>query len=172
MKKSVRLQQTEDEVTAKPSAKLVLPPDRSVAFQIRRAHLAFVRFLTGRLAKHDLKSSYYYYLRSLWLNDGVTQRDLSDSTQVTETTTVQILKSMVNEGLIERVRDPDDKRKVLVSLTPLGRSLEDTLLPYAAELNQIATKGLSASDIATTIKVIKQVAENLEEAFKPNDPQT
>lgn len=149
--------------------KPALPPERSVAFQIRRAHLAFVRLLTGRLAKHDLKSSYYYYLRSLWLDDGVSQRDLSDSTRVTEPTTVLILKGMEKEGLIDRVRDPHDKRKVLVNLTPLGRSLEGLLLPHAAELNQIATKGLSASDIETTIKVIQKIASNLEEAFEPND---
>ena len=76
---------------------------------------------------------------------------------------------MAAEGLIERARDPNDKRKVLVSLTPYGRSLEQSLLPYAAELNQIATKELDPSEINTAIKVIKQIAMNLEEAFGNDD---
>lgn len=116
-----------------------------------------------------MKSGYYNYLRALWLKDGVTQRDLSDATRVTETTTVALLKGMVADGLVERVRDPNDKRKIVVSLTPEGRSLEPLLLPYAAELNHIATKGLEASEIATAIKVLKVVAANLEEAFEPNE---
>lgn len=147
----------------------VLPPEQSVAFQIRRSHLAFDRLLSVRLAKHDVKAGYYNYLRALWLQDGITQRDLSEATRVTETTTVALLKGMAAEGLIDRVRDPHDKRKIVVSLTPLGRSLEPLLLPYAAELNKIATQGLAATEIATAIKVIKKIAANLENAFGTGD---
>lgn len=169
MSKNARAKKAAVGATPAREGKLVLPPEQSVAFQIRRAHLAFDRLLTGRLSKHEVKSGYYNYLRALWLKDGVTQRDLSDATRVTETTTVALLKGMVADGLVERVRDPNDKRKIVVSLTPEGRSLEPLLLPYAAELNHIATKGLEASEIATAIKVVKMIAANLEEAFEPNE---
>lgn len=142
-----------------------LPPEQSVAFQIRRSHLAFDRLLTVRLNRHEIKSGYYNYLRALWIKDGVTQRDLSEATRVTETTTVALLKGMAEEGLIERVKDPHDKRKIVVSLTPLGRSLEPKLLPYAAELNAIATQGLKTSEVINAIKVIQKIAANLENAF-------
>ena len=144
---------------------VALPPENSVAFQIRRAHLAFDRLLSMRLAPHGIKSGYYNYLRALWVKDRVTQRDLSDATRVTETTTVALLKGMVAEGLVERVRDSDDKRKLLVTLTPLGRSLEPQLLPHAAELNGIATQGIDPADIRTFIKVARKIASNLEQAF-------
>lgn len=169
MSKNARSQKVPEATPPAREGKIVLPPEQSVAFQIRRAHLAFDRLLNGRLSRHGVKSGYYNYLRALWLKDGVTQRDLSDATRVTETTTVALLKGMLAEGLVERVRDPNDKRKILVSLTPRGRSLEPVLLPYAAELNQIATKGLDASEIATAIKVVKTIAANLEEAFGPNE---
>ncbi len=144
---------------------VALPPESSVAFQIRRAHLAFDRLLSMRLARHGIKSGYYNYLRALWVKDRVTQKDLSDATRVTETTTVAMLKGMVEEGLVERVRDSDDKRKLLVTLTALGRSLEPQLLPHAAELNAIATKGVEPDDIQTFIRVARHIAGNLEKAF-------
>ena len=141
------------------------PPERSVAFQIRRAHLAFDRLLTMRLSRHGIKSGYYNYLRSLWDKEGVTQRDLSEATRVTETTTVALLKGMAHDGLINRTKDNTDARKVVVTLTEKGRSLEPTLMPYAKELNRLAVKGIDPSEIETAISVIRRVAANLEEAF-------
>ncbi|WP_292961931.1 MarR family winged helix-turn-helix transcriptional regulator [Novosphingobium sp. UBA1939] len=155
--------------TEEPQEKVALPPESSVAFQIRRAHLAFDRLLSMRLARHGIKSGYYNYLRALWIKDRVTQRDLSDATRVTETTTVALLKGMDGEGLIERVRDSVDKRKILVTLTPLGRSLEPEILPHAAELNEIATRGIDAAEIRTFIKVARKIAANLEKAFGESD---
>ena len=151
--------------TTRAQSRPALPPEKSVAFQIRRAHLAFDRLLSMRLAKHGIKAGYYNYLRALWIKDRITQRDLSDATRVTETTTVALLKGMEDEGLIERVRDTGDKRKILVTLTPYGRSLEPLLLPHAAQLNAIATQGIETAEIRAFIKVASKIATNLEKAF-------
>lgn len=142
-----------------------LPPERSVAFQIRRAHLAFDRLLTMRLSKHGIKSGYYNYLRSLWNKEGVTQRDLSEATRVTETTTVALLKGMANDGLIDRAKDKSDGRKVVVNLSEKGRSLEPLLLPYAIELNSVAVRGIDPAEIEIVISVVQRIAANLERAF-------
>lgn len=139
-----------------------LSPDHSLAFVIRRAHLAFDRLLTPRLARHGVKAGYWNYLRALWLEDGITQRRLSAITSVTETTTVALIKGMIAEGFITRTRSKDDKRKSVVCLTDSARQLEPVLMPYASELNGIALKDVDSADLAACFRVIKQVAENLE----------
>jgi len=144
-----------------------LAPEASVAFQVRRAHLAFERMMTVRLSKHGVKAGYYNYLRALWIREGVTQKELSDATRVTETTTVAMLKGMANEGLIDRVRDEVDQRKIVVTLTELGKSLEPALMPYAIEINGIATRGISPAQVETFLAVARQIARNLEKAFNP-----
>jgi len=169
MEYNSKTQNTGNSSPARRSVGPVLSPERSVAFQIRRAHLAFDRLLTVRLNRHDVKSGFYNYLRALWIKDGITQRDLSEATRVTETTTVALLKGMAAEGLIERVRDPQDQRKIVVSLTEAGRALEPKLLPYAAELNEIATQGLSKEEVEVAIRAIKKIAANLEMAFGSDD---
>lgn len=150
------------------SKRQVLPPDKSVAFLIRRAHLAFDRLLTARLSEHGIKTGFWYYLRALWIEEGVSQRHLSHVTNVTEGTTVSLLNDMSSKGLIRRERDTIDRRQVFVSLTPKGRSLESQLLPKGVDLINIALRGIPKEDIAVCMDVLHKVADNLEAEFQNN----
>lgn len=146
-----------------------LPPEKSLAFQIRRAHLAFDRMLTMRLSQHGIKTGFWYYLRALWIQEGVSQRRLSEVTNVTEGTTVSLLNDMTSRGLIKRQRDTVDRRQVFVSLTPKGKALEEQLLPQGLELLKIALRGISKEEIEICSSVLNRVAENLETEFRESD---
>jgi DNA-binding MarR family transcriptional regulator len=143
-----------------------ISPAKSVAFQIRRAHLAFDRLLTMRLNRHGIKSGFWHYLRALWIEEGLTQKRLSQITHVTEVTTVSLLNDMTHRGLIQRERDTADRRQVFVSLTPKGRALKKRLLPYASELNKIAIRGIPKEDVELCLAVFSKMASNLEAEFK------
>jgi DNA-binding MarR family transcriptional regulator len=146
-----------------------IPPAKSVAFQIRRAHLAFDRLLTMRLNRHGIKSGFWHYLRALWIEEGLTQKRLSQITHVTEVTTVSLLNDMTHRGLIQRERDTADRRQVFVNLTPKGRALKRRLLPYASELNKIAIRGIPKEDIELCLAVFSKMASNLEAEFKESE---
>lgn len=148
---------------------LALPPHRSLGYQVRRTHRMFDRLLNARLSRHDLNSGFWYYLRALWIEDGRTQRELSDATHVTENTTVAMINLMVRAGLVQRARDPIDGRKVRISLTPQGRKLE-SLLPEGIEINTIAAAGIPRNEIETCLSVLARVAENLQKAVEGTRP--
>ena len=150
------------------SKRQVLPPHKSVAFLIRRAHLAFDRLLTARLGEHGIKTGFWYYLRALWIEEGVSQKHLSHVTNVTEGTTGSLLNDMASKGLICRERDTNDRRQVFVSLTPKGRALEGQLLPIGVDLINIALRRIPKEDIAVCMDVLHKVAENLEAEFQNN----
>jgi MarR family transcriptional regulator, organic hydroperoxide resistance regulator len=151
------------------SKSMGIPPAKSVAFQIRRAHLAFDRLLTMRLNRHGIKSGFWHYLRALWIEEGLTQKRLSQITHVTEVTTVSLLNDMTHRGLIQRERDTADRRQVFVNLTPKGRALKRRLLPYASELNKIAIRGIPKEDIELCLAVFSKMASNLEAEFKESE---
>jgi MarR family transcriptional regulator, organic hydroperoxide resistance regulator len=148
------------------SKRILLSPEKSLAFQIRRAHLAFDRLLTMRLSRHGIKTGFWHYLRALWIQDDVTQKHLSTITNVTEGTTVSLLNDMTERGLISRTRGTVDRRQMFVRLTPEGRALEEKLLPYALELNKVAVRGIPKADIEVANSVLLRMAANLEESFK------
>ena len=142
-----------------------LEPELSAGYQVRRCHRRFDRLLNVYLAKHNLKTGFWYYLRILWMQDGVSQKYLSDMTNVAENTTASIINAMVGEGLVKRERDMQDRRKFRILLTDRGRALETELMHYAAEINHVAKAGIDQSEIDTCLSVLRRMSSNLAEAF-------
>ncbi|MGH8235551.1 MAG: MarR family winged helix-turn-helix transcriptional regulator [Steroidobacteraceae bacterium] len=145
--------------------KLLLPPERSLGNQVRRCHRMFDRLLNAYLSRHELSSGFWYYLRALGMEDGVTQRHLSQVTNVTEGTTVTTIELMIKDGLVVRTRDLVDRRKLRVSLTERGRRLHDQLFHYAFEINAIAAAGITREEIEICLSVLMRMSDNLQQSF-------
>ena len=144
---------------------LKLDPERSLGYQVRRCHRRFDRLLANYLARHGLKVGFWYYLRVLWIRDGVTQKFLSDATNVTENTTATLINGMIKAGLVTRERDPDDSRKMCIRLAPKGRQLEGQLMGYAIEINKVAIKGIAPQDAEICASVLRRISTNLQTEF-------
>lgn len=143
-----------------------LHPGKSLGYQVRISHRAFDRVLASRLAKYGLKAGYWYYLRVLWLEEGLTQKELGDAINVKENTTVAMILGMETDGLVIRKRDEKDRRKMCIYLTPKARELKDKLLPMVMKINDVATEGVSKQDLETCLSVLNHVNENLKK-IKP-----
>ena len=144
-------------------------PDNSLGYQVRRCHRRFDRLLGGKLSEYNLKPGFWYYLRILWRDDGVSQRFLSDMTYVAENTTATMIGAMVEAGLVQRERDEQDRRKFKVSLTDKGRALEDRSLHHVQEINAIATRGIAQEDWQHCLTILRRMAENLEAEAEGRD---
>ena len=102
-----------------------LPQHESDGYLVRDAHRAFQRLLEKRIAPHGVTRGQWYFLRVLWTEDGLSQRELSARVGMMEPTTVIALRSMEKAGLIRRVRSKDDRRKTHVWLTAKAKRMRD-----------------------------------------------
>lgn len=141
-----------------------LDPEQSMGYQVRRCHRRFDRMLNASLGPHGLKTGFWYYLRVLWIEDGLTQRQLSDLTNVVENTTVVMINGMVASGLVEQKRDIKDRRKLRITLTPKGRALEVKMMKYAININDVAHANISDDEFETCLSVLRRISENLSAA--------
>jgi DNA-binding MarR family transcriptional regulator len=137
-----------------------VPNDR-LAHLVKDAMRGLGRALQMRLAKYSVSFGHWTFLRILWETDGLTQRELSEQAGVMEPTTFSALKAMEKLGYIVRKRMPDSRKKVYVFLTPKGRALKAKLVPFAAEVNEVAIRGIAAADLAATRRSLLAVIENL-----------
>ena len=136
-------------------------PINSIGYLTRIAFRAFSRALEVRTSPHGVSSGQWRFLRVLWREDGLTQRELSRRVGMREPTTVIALKSLERSGFVTRQKSVEDRRKAHVFLTPQARALEAVLLPAVAEVNANALAGLSEAEIAVLRKALSQVGRNL-----------
>lgn len=137
-----------------------VPNDR-LAHLVKDATRALLRALQMRLNEQSVSLGHWTFLRVLWEQDGLTQRELSARVGVMEPTTFSALKAMERLGYVTRQHMADDRKKMFVFLTPLGRQLKHRLVPLAEEVNEIAARGVRAADIATTRQTLLTILENL-----------
>jgi len=142
--------------------KAELPPAESSGYLVRDAHRAFQRLLEKRIAAYGLKRGQWYFLRVLWTEDGLSQRELSARVGMMEPTTVIALRSMEKSGLIRRERSADDKRRAQVRLTAKARRLRDELLALARGITDQAEQGIARDDLAAFRRVMARMTANLD----------
>ena len=138
------------------------PPEASAGHMVRNAHRAFQRELEKEISVYGISRGQWYFLRALWIEDGLTQRELSDRVGMMEPTTVVALAGMEKAKLIRRQRSTEDRRKVLVYLAPKGEKLRDLLLPVAKSVSDRASTGVSPEDLAIFHQVLARMIGNLD----------
>jgi DNA-binding MarR family transcriptional regulator len=138
-----------------------LPFGESIGYQIRTTHRAMQRFLQSKIEPHGITLGMWYFLRALWHEDGLTQRELSVRVGTMEPTTLSAILIMEKRGLVRRVRNRDDRRKWHIHLTAKGRGLKGKLLPLAREVVDTAVHNLSRGEVAQLLKALSEVQKSL-----------
>src|SRR5579864_6032531 len=146
--KTKRLPKTRPAKTKAPRRADIFPPRLSSGYLVRDAHRAFQRLLERRIAAYGVTRGQWYFLRVLWITDGLSQRELSARVGMMEPTTVIALRRMETSGLIRRVRGADDRRKVRVFLSAKAKRLRGELLAVARAITEEAEAGIAPRDLA------------------------
>jgi MarR family transcriptional regulator, organic hydroperoxide resistance regulator len=134
----------------------------SVGYQIRRTHRALQRYLQLKIEPHGVTLGMWYFLRALWHEDGLNQRELSRRVGTMEPTTLSAILNMEKRGLVRRVQNKTDRRKLHVHLTPKGRALKIKLIPLAREVVATAVQSLSRKEIKQLLEGLVEVQKNLQ----------
>ncbi|KYO52185.1 MarR family transcriptional regulator [Tistrella mobilis] len=161
------------EVYERAMAGADFPLFESIGYLVRDAHRAYLRAMQMRVADTEVTMGMWFFLRILWQEEGITQRDLSRRIRMMEPTTVTALRLMERRGLVRRERDVHDRRRSLVYLTDRGRALRHELLPCAAETNIAAIDGLASCEIDALRELLVRVIANLDRdiAERGADPE-
>ena len=106
----------------------------------------------------------WIFLRILWYNDGLSQRELSQRAHLTEPTAHTALTKLEKQGVITREKMDGNKRTLQIFLTPKGWELRDRLEPMAHDVNLISLKGLEEDEVRVLRKGLLAIITNLEAA--------
>jgi MarR family transcriptional regulator, organic hydroperoxide resistance regulator len=138
-----------------------ISPERSFGYLLRDAARLVISVMTAKIEQHGITLTQYFILRELWEEDGLTPQELAERLRIAGPSIGTSIDAMEDDGLAERVRSRDDKRRVHTHLTAKGRALRTVMLNYAIDVNKIALRGSSAAEIEITKKILQRAKDNL-----------
>lgn len=88
--------------------------------------------------------------------------DLAERACLDPSTVSRHLKGLEDSGYLQRSPDPDDRRAVLIEVSPDGKALVDTMQHDRATLLANAVSGWSDDDVTTLSRLVRRLAHDLE----------
>ncbi len=100
-------------------------------------------------------------LSTLHRNQGINQGGLADLLEVEPITLCRMVDRLQDAELVERRRDPADRRAWRLHLTGKAQALLDKMRPLAESLFEDAVEGLSDGEQAQMMASLERVRQNL-----------
>ena len=134
--------------------------DEQVCFQLYLASRNFMKAYQPILEQMDLTYPQYLVMLVLWEHKQVSVKKLGELLGLDSGTLSPLIKRMIEKGNIVKVRDTQDERNVLVSLTKVGTALKIEAQCIPSEMLKMT--GLEASKIIALLKPLKELNRKLE----------
>jgi DNA-binding MarR family transcriptional regulator len=142
------------------NSRIAIRPDDSIGYQVRRLSQQMSEAMENFVSPHGISSAQWGYLRHIYIEDGLSQRELSDRVGRQGATTVSALKRLEQAGYVETQKNKNDQRKNKVFLTPMGREFVAGLMPYVKSVEEIAFRGFSAAEARTFRTAVERMRRN------------
>ena len=145
-----------------PSAADMLRLDNQLCFAVYSASLAMTKLYKPLLDKLKLTYPQYLVMLVLWERDGLMVSELGERLSLDSGTLTPLLKRLEANGLVARIRDVADERRVHVSLTAAGRRLKVRAASVPACL--MAASQCSVDELVALTQQIQQLRDRVKAA--------
>ena len=105
-------------------ADAMLQLDHQLCFALYSTSLAMTKLYKPLLEEIGLTYPQYLAMLVLWEQDGLMVSELGERLFLDSGTLTPLLKRLESAGLISRIRDAQDERRVHITLTTAGRKLK------------------------------------------------
>lgn len=133
--------------------------DSQLCFALYSASLAMTKAYQPLLADLGLTYPQYLVMLVLWEEEGMMVSEIGTRLYLDSGTLTPLIKRLELAGLIVRLRDVDDERRVRVKLTAAGRTLKNKAATVPACL--ISKIGCSPDELLKLNKSIRLLRDRL-----------
>jgi len=130
---------------------------KSVGFLLAKAYQRASAIFKEEFHRYELTPQQYAILAFLWQEDGLSQTELSNRSQIDRTTIGGLIDRLEEVRLVKRLPHPDDRRAYRISLTPQGSSLETELGVLAERARLRFISRLTASEHETLCQLLEKL---------------
>ena len=130
--------------------------DGLLGYHLRRAQLkafaAFAREVAG------LSPMLFGVLATIEAQPGIGQGEIADALGADRSTMVRLVDQLERRGLVRRESRPDDRRTVVPTLTPAGRTALAAANPQVLASEELFAGGLSVQERRTLADLLQRIS--------------
>lgn len=120
-------------------------------------------FLTKKCAKFNIGSGQIMFLINIYMNEGISQENLSELLNIDKGTTARAMKKLQDQGYIVRETDRKDRRVYRIMPTFKALQIKKEIFNILDEWNKKITENLTQEEIENTLSILKKIRENQKE---------
>lgn len=133
--------------------------DQQLCFALYSSSLAMTKLYKPLLDPLGLTYPQYLAMLVLWEHDGVTVSQLGERLMLDSGTLTPLLKRLEAAGLVQRLRDSTDERRVRLQLTREGRALKRKALTVPEAV--ACASGCELAELAQLTARLKALRDHL-----------
>ena len=130
-----------------------------VGHLLRRAHQRHAAIFQNHIGDAQVTPLQFAALVKLRDLGEVSQNLLGRLTAMDAATMQGVIKRLAARGVIERRPDPDDRRRLILSLSVEGRALVDALIPHGADITARTLEPLTAAEQRAFLDLLAKISE-------------
>ena len=128
---------------------------RRPGFLLKRCHQVSMAIFLDECSEFNLTQSQYGCLRALEAYPSVDQIALARLVGLDRSTAGMVIKTLSARGLIERVVNRNDKRRMRLKLSAAGKRLLISIAPAAARVQDRVLRGLPHGSRAAFLNILQ-----------------
>jgi MarR family transcriptional regulator, lower aerobic nicotinate degradation pathway regulator len=153
-----------DDGTAGAAQENAGPPARrrysvtsQVGFLLRKAQQRHVNIFTTHMLE-DLTPMQFAVLAKLSETGPCSQNSLGRRTAMDVATIKGVVARLDERGLVHKLPSSEDRRKLLIDLTPEGRRTVDRVIPQAVEISAMTLAPLTRDEQAAFLRLLRRLS--------------
>lgn len=134
--------------------------DRSFSYLINRLSLVNKNSFNKIIKPYGVSAEQWNVLFRVVENDGISQKELSDSTYKDQGNLTRMIDKLVDRGYLIRDTDDNDRRSVKLFATHSSKQLVEKIIPLSVSQNEKISNGFSEDEKAKFIELLDKAYEN------------
>ena len=135
--------------------------DLSLGFFLNRTSIQSKALFTQKIKEFDISPEQWSLVFRVVESNGLTQKELSDSTYKDQANITRSIDRLERKGLLKRVSNQMDRRIINIYPTEKAINLVEKIIPISSRFNNYLTENFTEEEKNQLIKLLNKVYENL-----------
>ena len=130
-----------------------------IGYQLRRAQIAVFQNFARAMAAYDITPGRFGMLEVIAANSGLSQSELGAILGIDRSTVVAVIDRLEKDGLVRRMKAPNDRRSHALKLSEKGAVTLAVLEQRVAAHERDIASALSAAERKTLLTLLARIAD-------------